>query len=148
MPAKLKAKQAKADAKKEGNAVSQSKVNKKDTKIVDSRSVSKSKKPSPQPLSPPKALSAKKNHSKDIPKSKLAPKVPSPKKVLPKKKVCSPAKDSPKRKAPASEADNKKDVTNGVKKTKSDELIVKVITKGGAAVDSLVPNKDSYRVYQ
>jgi poly [ADP-ribose] polymerase len=25
---------------------------------------------------------------------------------------------------------------------------VKVITKGGAAVDSLVPNKDAYRVFQ
>jgi hypothetical protein len=25
---------------------------------------------------------------------------------------------------------------------------VKVITKGGAAVDALVPNKDSYRVFQ
>ena len=46
-----------------------------------------------------------------------------------------------------SSTDNKK-ATSGVKKTKSDEQIVKVITKGGAAVDSLVPNKDSYRVYQ
>lgn len=44
--------------------------------------------------------------------------------------------------------EDKKDVTNGVKKTKSEEQIVKVITKGGAAVDALVPNKDSYRVFQ
>lgn len=35
-----------------------------------------------------------------------------------------------------------------MKKTKSDEQIVKVVIKGGAAVDSLVPNKESYRVYQ
>ena len=39
-------------------------------------------------------------------------------------------------------------VSSGVKKTKSDEEIVKVITKGGAAVDTLVPNKDAYRVLQ
>lgn len=44
--------------------------------------------------------------------------------------------------------EDKKDATNGIKKTKSEEQIVKVITKGGAAVDSLVPNKDSYRVFQ
>ena len=57
--------------------------------------------------------------------------------------IPTPAK-SPAKPAPAS----KKDVTSGVKKTKSEEQIVKVVTKGGAAVDSLVPQKDSYRVFQ
>ena len=33
-----------------------------------------------------------------------------------------------------------------VKKTKSIENIVKVVTKGGAAVDQYVPNKDDFRV--
>ena len=36
----------------------------------------------------------------------------------------------------------------GVKKTKSEEQIVKVVTKGGAAVDAFVPLKSSYRVLQ
>ena len=42
----------------------------------------------------------------------------------------------------------KSEPTSGLKKTKSAEQIVKVVTKGGAAVDSLVPSKDSYRVFQ
>lgn len=65
-------------------------------------------------------------------------------------------KTPPKRRGPPTpppKADPKaspatKDKSAGIKKTKSDEQIVKVITKGGAAVDSLVPNKDSYRVFQ
>lgn len=39
-----------------------------------------------------------------------------------------------------------KKVDSGIKKTESKEQIVKVITKGGAAVDSLVPNNSAYRV--
>ena len=31
---------------------------------------------------------------------------------------------------------------------KEEPQMVKVITKGGAAVDQFVPNKDSYRVFQ
>ncbi|XP_031472837.1 poly [ADP-ribose] polymerase 2 [Nymphaea colorata] len=123
MPAKAKAKQAKVEAKK-ADTVSKSKDEKK----------------------------------KDPPKGKSAPKAPSPKKApTPKKapspkKVDPPAKDPPKRKGPAVSTDDKKedkkDAASGVKKTKSEEQIVKVITKGGAAVDALVPNKDAYRVFQ
>ena len=63
------------------------------------------------------------------------------------KKTTSPSvpKAEPKRAAPSA-ADVPK--TGGVKKTKSDEKLIKVVIKGGAAVDALVPNKDNYRVLQ
>jgi poly [ADP-ribose] polymerase len=46
--------------------------------------------------------------------------------------------------------DDKKVVNKDDKKDdkKDDQLIVKIVTKGGAAVDSLVPNKENYRVFQ
>lgn len=118
MPAKAKAKQAKVDAK---NAASKP-VNKTPAKSVDK--------------SPPKPIAASKSKVKAKPSSPAK----QPTKVSPSK---APA---PKRSAPVD--DTKKDGANGVKKTKSEEQIVKVITKGGAAVDALVPNKDSYRVFQ
>jgi poly [ADP-ribose] polymerase len=62
-------------------------------------------------------------------------------------KVDPPAAD----KKPETKTDTKidtKDVKSDpkLKKTESKEQLVKVITKGGAAVDSLVPNSASYRV--
>lgn len=43
----------------------------------------------------------------------------------------------------------KKNDTKATKKTveKEEEKIVKVVTKGGAAVDQYLPNKDSYKVF-
>lgn len=152
MPAKLKAKQAKVEAKKDTAAVSKAKDVKKDVKVADSKSKSKAKATVavvPPPSPPKKATTVKKTNSKDAKSTKKAPspvKVPSPKKAPSPKKTDPPAKSAPKRPAPA--GDDKKDATSGIKKTKSDEQIVKVITKGGAAVDSLVPNKDAYRVFQ
>lgn len=146
MPAKLKAKQAKVEAKKATTAVSKAKDVKKDVKVADSKSKSKAKVPVavvPPPSPPKKAPAVKKTNSKDV---KSAKKAPSPVKASSPKKADPPAKTPAKRGAPV--GDDKKDVTSGIKKTKSDEQIVKVITKGGAAVDSLVANKDSYRVFQ
>lgn len=64
------------------------------------------------------------------------------------KKDISPAKgkrDQPTKIDPLVAVDTKKP-DNGIKKTESKEQIVKVITKGGAAVDSLVSNNSAYRV--
>ena len=89
-----------------------------------------------------KAKQAKVAAKSDASKSKSKAKPAPAKKADPPKPA---VKADPKRGAPAT--DNKKG-SSGVKKTKSDEQIVKVVTKGGAAVDALVPNKDSYRVFQ
>jgi poly [ADP-ribose] polymerase len=152
MPAKLKAKQAKVDAKKAD--VSKSADKKQDSaKKVDLKSIPKTK---ANPKADPPVKATKSNVSaksvtpaKDTKKSPLkksaTKQAPSPKKDPSPKKGLSPAKKG-KRDAPV--AVDKKDATSGVKKTKSDEQIVKVITKGGAAVDILVPNKESFRVYQ
>lgn len=155
MPPKLKAKQAKVEAKK-ANDVSQSKDEKKKD-APKGRSTRKTPSP-PKAPSPKKAPATKKA---DPPAKKADPPAkkvdPSGKKAgtkgdTPAKKADSPAKDPPKRNGVTTSVDDKKedkkDATNGIKKTKSDEQIVKVITKGGAAVDALVPNKDSYRVFQ
>lgn len=83
-------------------------------------------------------IAAKQNDSKSKSKAKADP--------TPAKRPAPPAPVAPKRGKDTS-SDNKA-ATSGVKKTKSDEQIVKVITKGGAAVDALVPNKESYRVFQ
>ncbi len=55
-----------------------------------------------------------------------------------------------KKSAPKGDDDDAKDdkVDKKLVKTKSEENIVKVITKGNVAVDQYVPNKDQYRVYQ
>lgn len=155
MPAKLKAKQAKVEAKK-ADVVSKS----KDAKVDNSASKSKGKAPEPAvtkakgkvtppvvvPPAPKKEPAVKKTNSKDASKAKSAKKDSPAKVPSPPKKPDSPAKSAPKRKGTID--NDKKDATSGIKKTKSDEQIVKVITKGGAAVDALVPNKDTYRVYQ
>jgi len=96
----------------------------------------------PKPAIVPIAKIGKRSASKLSDKNvSVAKKADSP------KKATTPPKVDAKRSGPTTD-DKKKDVTSGVKKTKSDEQIVKVITKGGAAVDSLVPNKETYRVFQ
>ncbi len=138
MPAKAKAKQLKADNKKQ-NVPSPSKP--KDTK--NSRSASIAKKDQPKAKNQTSSI-------KTSPPKKVT--LPTTVQLKGKKNVSpikgpSPGKDVAKRNDTTTN-DKKKDVTSGVKKTKSDQQIVKVITKGGAAVDSLVPNKDAYRVFQ
>lgn len=145
MPAKTKAKLAKADNKQQQTTATTN--NKDNLSNNKGRNASKSKKDQPTVVTPAKKV---------IPAKQVSPpKATSPvkrgptrgKKDISPKKAASPPKDPPKRTGTVAD-DKKKDVTSGVKKTKSDEQIVKVITKGGAAVDSLVPNKDGYRVYQ
>lgn len=140
MPAKAQAKNAKVAAKKvDPRAASKSKDPKQKIpakSVQPAKPISKpAKKDAKVALPPPPKKDAKnsKNLSKDK-KPSPAKKAPSP-----------PAKSAPKRSAPV--ADDSK-ANSGVKKTKSAEQIVKVITKGGAAVDGLVPNKDSFRVFQ
>ncbi len=58
-------------------------------------------------------------------------------------KVSPPSKSEPKRSAPA--GNSAKVSSGGAKKTKSNEQMIK--KKTGAAVDSLVPNKDAYKVF-
>ena len=94
-----------------------------------------------------KAAEEKTAKSKDKKKAPPAPPAPSPaKKQAPKKKADSPPKVDAKRKAPAT--DDKKADKAGDKKVKEEPQMVKVITKGGAAVDQYVPNKDGFRVFQ
>lgn len=119
MPAKLKAKQAKVAAK-----------------AAPPKNASKSKPKAPEPP----ARSTSRSNLKD---TKAGKDMPAPK--VAKLPVAATAPVVPKRGAPSGD---KKEPAGGVKKTKSDEVLVKVVTKGGAAVDSLVPNKDSYRVFQ
>ena len=84
-----------------------------------------------------------------------------PKSKAKTKKTKSPPKKDPSPEPPkrgrksAPKADPEDDAKDKVKddkklaKTKSQEKnLVKVVTKGGAAVDSLVPGKDQYRVFQ
>lgn len=74
------------------------------------------------------AKQAKMASKQIIPPPAKAKKVPAATKKTPE----------PKRSAPAS----KDDASKGNKKVKVEQTqIVKVVTKGGAAVDSLVPNK-------
>ncbi len=64
------------------------------------------------------------------------------------KKDASPPKgkrNQPAKVDPPVAVDTKK-ADSGIKKTESKEQIVKVITKGGAAVDSFLPNNSAYRV--
>lgn len=152
MPPKQKAKEAKAAAKKAADQTPPKSAPKKVTppKKADTKA-SKAKQPDPKPEPPVKKTPAA-TPAKDLKRSasnvseKKAGKKDSPKKAASPPKAVSPAKGKGKRDAPA--ADTKVDATSGIKKTKSDEQIVKVITKGGAAVDALVPNKDTYRVFQ
>lgn len=135
MPAKVKAKQAKVIAKKDENQ----------HMTVPARSASRS-----LPQAPPKVLlpsPAKPTQSakpaKTVPAKQSAP--AASKAVPAKKAAIAPAQPAPKRNAPAGKA---VPVGSGVKKTKSQEQIVKVVTKGLAAVDSLVPGKEAYCVLQ
>ncbi len=130
MPAKLKAKQAKVAAK-----------------AAPPKNASKSKPKAPEPPARSTSRSNLKDTKagKDMPAPKVAKLPVAAKKTPVSKKADPPAPVVPKRGAPSGD---KKEPAGGVKKTKSDEVLVKVVTKGGAAVDSLVPNKDSYRVFQ
>lgn len=127
MPPKQKAKAAKIQAKKAENKPSKSASKDKKSTPVN---IILDPKPAALPLSKV-GRSASKLSDKNVSARKKAD---SP------KKATTPPKVDAKRSGPTTD-DKKKDITSGVKKTKSDEQIVKVITKGGAAVDSLVPNK-------
>lgn len=130
MPAKVKAKQAKVAAK-----------------AAPPKNASKSKPKTPEPPARSTSRSTPKDTKagKNIAAAKIdKPSVPA-KKAPVSKKVDPPAPVVTKRGAPSGD---KKEPAGGVKRTKSEEVLVKVVTKGGAAVDSLVPNKDSYRVFQ
>jgi poly [ADP-ribose] polymerase len=154
MPAKKAAKVAKVAAKQAAESVSVSKsVSKSATKTttkVTAKVTSKvDVKASKSSVKASQTLKASQSNDKkkvvSPPKADLSA---SKKSVSASKKDVSASKgkrDQPTKVDPPVTVDTKKAV-NGIKKTESKEQIVKVITKGGAAVDSLIPNNSAYRV--
>lgn len=144
-PLKKDAKAEKAEAKKKEAAA---KAAKAAAKVAPKVNPAGKKAPAAKPAPPAKPAAGKGGKAKAV-----APVIaPAPAPVPAKKDTKRGAKDTGKvvDSGPSKKAKTDADVAKTTAKDdkKDDAVIVKVVTKGGAAVDSLVPNKDNYRVFQ